>query len=110
MTHTPGPWKVDENGVIMGGKDWTTSIAETYLVAWLKCQQDQPVGFSERCIDEAIANGDLIAAAPDLLAVVKDAHTMLGEYLIEMNQQEGAVNELHTRLWAVIAKAEGSHD
>jgi len=61
--HTPGPWRVDHFGVVTGGADCATSVAETYVpprghlsaagVAALGEQQE--------------ANAHLIAAAPELL-------------------------------------------
>ena len=57
MTHTPGPWK-ENNGVIMGDFFW---IAQMELTG----------GEDEKGDKEQKANARLIAAAPDMLAMLK---------------------------------------
>lgn len=57
-SHTPGPWKSDRRQILVSERDGATCIAEV---------------FSGPCksLEEADANGLLIAAAPDLLDVLK---------------------------------------
>ena len=68
MTHTPGPWK-ENNGVIMGDFFW---IAQMELTG----------GEDEKGDKEQKANARLIAAAPDLLAMLK---TVTDELEAEVN-------------------------
>lgn len=62
--HTPGPWKV---GGLAGGNDGlrveTTHVESTFLVAVV-------TGYIDR--GRRRANADLIAAAPELLAALKN--------------------------------------
>lgn len=85
-THTPGPWHRDP--------DWATHIKagerEVATVAWT---MDDESGV------EAVANGNLIAAAPDMLRVAQSALHRLAA--MEM------LPEFQIELEAAIAKAEG---
>ena len=87
MTHTEGPWdkrKVIDDHVIIG-------------------TQKKPV--AEICMlyeNESDANARLIAAAPELLEIVK--RFAEHGYQKPMSIQEG---ELMDAAWATIAKAEG---
>jgi hypothetical protein len=67
--HTPKPWRVDRNGVVTGGKDFCTSIAECYLPPKLKTRP----GHKDlaRILEEQKANADLIMAAPEILDALK---------------------------------------
>jgi histidinol-phosphate/aromatic aminotransferase/cobyric acid decarboxylase-like protein len=64
MTHTPGPWEIDD--------DTLDVIALTIgdAPAYIACQPTSPTGRS-LAEEEIRANLRLIAAAPDLLAAAK---------------------------------------
>lgn len=84
--HTPGPWSVydtepDADYGMCGVYANSSDIA--------RCSVDV-----DRCKAEVLANANLIAAAPDMLAVLKKIeHTHLDDLVFEIR--------------AVIAKAEG---
>ena len=89
---TPGPWAIDWN---VARLDIFSSDAKV-LVASLRRSAMSPA------IDEAArANARLIAAAPDLLATLVDAHDIIDA----IGQPETA--EVAARMRAVIAKAKG---
>ncbi len=91
--HTPGPWNV---GTSKQRRD----------VVFLNGLSEQPgsLGPSKSWIDcNTEANARLIAAAPDLLAVVKELEESAG-YWSEYDVPLGIVD----RIRAAIAKAEGA--
>jgi hypothetical protein len=89
---TPGPWVIDWN---VSRLDIFSSDAKV-LVASLRRSAMSPA------IDEAArANARLIAAAPDLLATLVEAHDIIDA----IGQPETA--EVAARMRAVIAKAKG---
>jgi hypothetical protein len=89
---TPGPWVIDWN---VARLDIFSSDAKV-LVASLRRSAMSPA------IDEAArANARLIAAAPDLLATLAEAHDIIDA----IGQPETA--EVAARMRAVIAKAKG---
>lgn len=90
--HTPGPWNV---GTSKQGRE----------VVFLNGLSEQPgsLGPSQNWIDcNTEANARLIAAAPDLLAVVQELEESAG-YWSEYDVPLGIVD----RIRAAIAKAEG---
>lgn len=90
--HTRGPWVIDWN---VARLDIFSSDAKV-LVASLRRSAMSPA------IDEAArANARLIAAAPDLLAMLVEAHDIIDA----IGQPETA--EVAARMLAVIAKARG---
>lgn len=58
---TPGPWKVDNMGVVTGGKDFRTIICECYLPPRLEIRPDSKE--LVRIIEEQQANAKLIGSA-----------------------------------------------
>jgi hypothetical protein len=64
---TPGPWSVDEDGLISAGGIAVASVYDADDFPCLDADDDEPVN------DAAHANACLIAAAPDLLDACKDA-------------------------------------
>lgn len=93
MSHTPGPWRVFDNAdhfIIGIGELNGDGITDCGFGIWR--------GKSE----EAQANARLIAAAPDLLAVLPD---LLDHYL---TCYDGNYDQLATDARAAIAKAEGT--
>jgi hypothetical protein len=105
---TPGPWKVDELGVITCGiRGACETVAETMYCRWLNSQAyaaSEPrkdFDKAEWCgkqAETARANGFLIAAAPDLLGACRGLLDMITD-----NRTHGP--EIDTAC-AAIAKAE----
>lgn len=105
MSHTPGPWRYCGQGEVCDSKN--IPVADCYLRA------DD--------IDADAANGAVIAAAPDLLDELKNAHLIIRNALAVMtveqklqwgqrNTADGIDGEGITRAHereALIAKAEG---
>lgn len=91
--HTPGPWAVHGDiGTLIGSDDRKMMLAEV-LYKHVVTEWGRP-------LDEAQANARLIAAAPDLLAVVESAANWFGE----LGNDDGAQGLLDD-LRAAIAKA-----
>jgi hypothetical protein len=72
--HTSGPWTADAYGVITGGVDGCTSVAETPQCKWER--NDGGLGsfiadnHRAELVAECKANARLIAAAPDMYDLV----------------------------------------
>jgi hypothetical protein len=94
MSHTPGPWTWDR--AIREGKVLTLSLEALQL--------SRTVLLHEAHWLPKPADKRLIAAAPDLLAALKDAHEYLESTLAPCD--EGCECILHP-VEAAIAKAEG---
>jgi hypothetical protein len=68
-THTPGPWKMDRDGAILAS-DYEKFPGKKDGIARIVCDvRDSEKWGMEH--ERAVANGYLIAAAPDLLAALK---------------------------------------
>jgi len=79
MSHTPGPWFVflrnPENGMLHVGPPW-------HSVAWIIA------------IDDQKANANLIAAAPDMLQVLKDIDAASWEINSKLGERiRGAIRQ-----------------
>ena len=85
-THTPGPWRVGDAGNTIFGPPNGNPSPQT--IAHLSV------------IDHA-ANARLIAAAPEMLEALRDALECL------LDDDEGYMRPIITRLRSVIARAEG---
>ena len=72
--HTPGPWLVDQG---LSNKCDVTIVAGARNVA-------QVLHLRHAKDNEALANADLIAAAPDMLKALKLARKRLEEFLPHM--------------------------
>jgi len=97
MKHTPGPWRecgADKGGCVCG-LIWSTTADRP--VAGI---EPRPEGFEKMPEGEARANARLIAAAPDLLAALKEL-----VYMIDMHRLAvgGCVDEARK----AIERAEG---
>lgn len=108
--HTPGPWKcrADNTGVDVSGSDGFMLAR----IAWFD-EAGDPAGDN----DPAVANANLIAAAPDMLAALKPfaaAHaafvetmqnfTVTGETLAERRASEGeCLDTAKERAYEVLA-------
>ena len=95
--HTPGPWAADKYGVITGGEYLCTTIAETPVVAWRSAGQ-------KKQSDQAMSNSRLIAAAPDLLAALKDCYAELNQLAFLQGDKLAKITLDKAR--AAISKAE----
>lgn len=91
MGHTPGPWML--NGWDVVQRDCTDKFPA--LAAIL-------IGDGNLCMEEINANASLIAAAPELLAALKEARDYLAEFF-----EEGREHRVVVAADAAIAKAEG---
>ena len=71
--HTPGPWKVHHTKATtqQAGSVFIGANGETEPVAEVLGQINDPVD-GERSKSEQLANARLLAAAPDLLAALRD--------------------------------------
>ena len=90
--HTPGPWEYDYGIVPPDGPE---KYSDIYVIG----DDREPIIIAEfnNCIPEGLANARLIAAAPDLLAVLKHA--------VHWHDQLRATDV--KRMEDAIAKAEG---
>ncbi len=86
MSHTPGPWTVNTG--------WSQGTGDCYTI-------NEAPGFAFDDKGEIPANARLIAAAPELLAVLK----YIAEKRIELQFDTGS--PLMRRVYTAIAKAEG---
>jgi len=72
MTHTPGPWKIDDG--------YTTSLTIGcgfgYDIAQVECSMSfsDDCGFRINLDDEEMANAHLIASAPELLEALEEMY------------------------------------
>jgi hypothetical protein len=110
MTHTLGIWFVDEDE-----SDFTVSTDHGQQICRVLSADDFPCleeGTEEHMNDEARANARLIAAAPDLLAALRDA----AETIDSLDKQGGTlvhptprqlIDATNVVIRAAIAKAEG---
>lgn len=95
--HTPGPWRVitaaDENGLIIAAEKGrlTYFLSEVFFGFDLTFGPDR---------DEAESNARLIAAAPDLLEVLK-------EILDATAYDHGGPIDLYAKAEKIIAKSKG---
>lgn len=104
MAHTPGPWGYDEDSCeVFGAPDdrgcgWVAKVIGGD-------SNDRRLPDAER-----LANARLIAAAPELLAVLRDAKTELidlYERVYPSDESDNETTAVIDRVIAVIAKAEG---
>ena len=89
MSHTPGPWILDNAKDDYGDRTWEVSSQEGTYMAY---------GIPWHRLDDA----RLVAAAPELLA----ASRLANQELIDLGVGSSGSPAL-VALWAAIAKAEG---
>lgn len=98
MAHTPGPWKTNSYG------DTIFCFIDSRQ-EWIAYMNDADFRYQslseEEAEEEQRANARLIAAAPELLEVAREAK---GKWF---SSPAGRDPELHKRLSEAIAKAEG---
>jgi len=90
-THTQGPWKAE------GWGNLVVNSAEGYTITLA-------AGGKDACLDELKANARLIAAAPDLLANLKE----LIRYISDEFSASHALTHRANEAREAIAKAEGN--
>ena len=91
--HTPGPWGID--AVPSSDVHYIRSVTDADGRAIAKVRHHL-----EQTMDEAITNARLIAAAPDMLAALRAAHS-------DIQRIPGHTIDMLGRIEAAIAKAEG---
>lgn len=96
QTHTPGPWRLLDNAILSDHINYAGNFIVTEL--------------SHRADAEHSANARLIAAAPELLAALKDAESaMRGAGNVKGDRNaEDAFAAVQLRVSAAIAKVEGT--
>lgn len=118
MTHTPGPWhQGKDKPVYAGGADYLYSL-HIYAaprteednetdIAWVSCRDDDAQGCGDAPrLSQATANARLIAAAPDLLAALKE--TLRCFDLRSRGGRVGFERNAYDAAKAAIAKAEAA--
>ena len=107
MSHTPGPWVKDYGATLGHIKTTSPTVADgTPTVARYDIGRQFPDVTFAISIEEQEANGHLIAAAPDLLAALKDLLAACDFDAMGQPFEEGECPACD-RARAVIAKAEG---
>lgn len=94
MAHTLGPWRVMDRLKVV------TDDTVIAVVTYLPCVGGDNDMAAQRAADQEMANARLIAAAPDLLAALKDARR-------EVIALGTPWQEKVAKIDAAIAKAEG---
>ena len=97
---TPGPWRVSEE--VAYGYDIYANADERGKCKWIG--QAHSAELLDSSENEAITNASLIAAAPDMYAVLKDLEES-ADYWSEYDVPIGIVD----RIKAALAKAEGKN-
>jgi hypothetical protein len=90
MSHTPGPWRNEM------GKVYATVDESDYLIA-------DPAGDHRLTFDEAEANAELIADAPELLRLLHAAYRALRSYELG-NQSTGLAREVADEIEPVLTR------
>ena len=95
VVHTPGPWEV--KGPSQNGHCRRIFAGDEYVAI---------VGGSDQPMKTIRSNADLIAAAPELLAAIKD---FLGNACRpnDDGKYDDMFDDSRKRLWQIIRKAEG---
>ena len=114
--HTPGPWRITNNGDAIVSDDGGTLIVETGQAYWQNLEAASAGAgheIAKRHLPEVQANASLIAAAPELLEALKGCHAMLTECakqhrLDGSGEGHGSMADKHAAIArAAIAKATG---
>jgi hypothetical protein len=103
MPHTPGPWLNDEG--VVSGQDSRVRFVRTPSIDIFNAHE-WPAGLHQ----EAMANAHLIAAAPDMLAALKDARRIIIAAVtlgVDLPEFDPAEHSVVRQIDTVIAKATG---
>ena len=102
MSHTPGPWEIDDDTLDV------IALTAGDAPAYIACQPASPAG---RQLGEAevMANVQLIAAAPDMLDALRTADDALdyAQAQVDSERDRERLRQWRTRVQNVIALAEG---
>lgn len=102
MTHTPGPWRVSQIGLSNNGGRAVVNDKGIICMASCHTPYKRSAGWKSKC-QIRDGNAALIAAAPDLLVLVKLVYESFGGGLvITFSERDVAA------FAAVIDKAEGN--
>lgn len=96
--HTPGPWFVQDDH----GKRWIETSGNDDTIAEIHRRRDKGSVYSCK---EALANAELIAAAPDLLAALEKAREDINWML---NSESFLSGDVFAYLDSAISKARGA--
>jgi len=102
MGHTPGPWVV--GGASGNEGEAREIVAASRTIAWSASTWDEDEG--DVVTEEDDANAHLIAAAPDLLAALRDCRDWLVA-ICDSNNLEATERIYIEAATAAIEKAEG---
>jgi hypothetical protein len=114
MMHTKGPWMVEPHS----DRDELVNVVSEYVVLpdgsryahWI-AELDAHIDMDsdvEACLEQVNANAHLIAAAPDLLAALKEALNFIeGDRDFTLGNAYPEDYAMRERIKAAIARAEG---
>jgi len=122
-SHTPGPWLINvapngETSGIISANGGMTHIADTFDAAYHNAIARGQVHPATEFLVQSQANARLIAAAPDLLAALKEMNAVAGEVLSYLSlahgpnpleQYKGQIDKLHAgmmKAWNASLEAE----
>ena len=90
MKHTQGKWEIKENGTEFE----STIYSEGVRIAEVKSFGNGNGMFNDATVEERIANAKLIAAAPELLEVLK--HVLVDiDFKFHPNLQDKCINAIN---------------
>jgi len=107
MSHTPGPWVVWGLSSNDGEAEVVSKQDGSKTICWTADTYNEVDGEGE-VTSEDLSNARLIAAAPDMMTALIEAHTAI-TYMMSNDDCGGASNALE-QVVAAIAKAEGRAD
>lgn len=93
--HTPGPWQISDDAILDGEEDITIETEDGIVICTVRGSNDMICADEDdlpQINQEVIANARLIAAAPELLEVLKDAYIAM--YGGNSTSFEDAVNRI----------------
>ena len=96
--HTPGPWRVEGHSGLLGG-----ALAGHAITHGVNAYQDGPAGYVCKTVGTTDADARLIAAAPDMLAMLQEVADYLDRYadVIDGDDGQPEANEALRLLTAV---------
>ena len=84
MTHTPGPWiQQFKSSMVYGERYWVFSEVTKEPVAMIHLDRT-----SQEATEIHKADARLIAAAPEMLEALKDAHGLIYEAIAQMTRKQ----------------------
>lgn len=109
VSHTPGPWSVEMPDSAVGAPGIVA--ADFTDIVYFNCGGGDS-GVHGRSADVALANARLIAAAPELLAALREAAELIGVVARSTSNRRESSRwaDMHRRAFEAIAKATGQGD